>query len=255
MGEVCDIRLHRAVGMSDLAALLAEAFRFPKDDRLASALADGSFLDDWNASWVDARGGEVIDFAESRDLERSAADDRKAAFTQSKHDAMKREYSRLFLSPGSEVLIWPYESAFLHRAAGRTESPNLFLTRSTVDVERQMAAVGVRPEHLRTEPCDACATELEFLSFLYAKWGESLRCVEAAEEAAGVESEGYWRDRIVDFAKSHALRWMPRFFDSVSAMSRIPQYCHLAGLGAAFMVELEVDVARSKGCHQGCKQD
>lgn len=244
MGEMCDIGLHRAVGMSDLAALLAEAFRFPKDDRLASALADGSFSDDWNASWADACGDGATDSVEESGCDQSAAEERKAAFAQADHDAMRREYSRLFLSPGSEVPIWPYESAFLHREAGRTESPNLFLTRSTIDVEKQMAAVGVRPEHLRTEPCDACATELEFLSFLYAKWGESLRCGEAAEEATDVEPEGYWRERIVDFAKSHALNWMPRFFDSVSAMSRIPQYCHLAGLGAAFMVELERDAAR-----------
>lgn len=240
MGEMCDIDLHRAVGMSDLAALLTEAFRFPKDDRLVDALANGSFLRDWDASWADACGDDPVGVCGSS---RSAIEGCEAVFAQANREAMRREYSRLFLSPGSDVPIWPYESAFLHREAGRTDPPNLFLTRSTIDVEKQMAEVGVRPGHLRTEPCDACATELEFLSFLYAKWGESLHCSGAVGEGEDFESSDCWKEHIGNFAKSHALNWMPRFFGSVSAMSRVPQYSCLADLGTAFLVELEKDAA------------
>ena len=57
MGEGIDWRLHRAVGLSDLASLLATGFSFP-DGKLAQALSNGAFLDDWRASIVDACGGE-----------------------------------------------------------------------------------------------------------------------------------------------------------------------------------------------------
>ena len=242
MDEVRDINLHRAVGMSDLAMLLAEAFRFPGDDRLAGALADGSFLSDWNGSWRDACGEEYSDSNRTPGAGRANVSDRpETAFAGVDCESLRREYSRMFLSPGSEVPVWMYESAYLHRESGRTESPNLFLTRSTIDVERQMAEAGVRPEHLRTEPCDTCSTELEFVSFLYARWGESvMRVVENGGRSA-VEAADVWRDRLNKFSSGHVLNWMPRFFESVKTASRIPEYSCLASLGIDFLAEMEKD--------------
>ncbi len=141
MGEGIDWRLHRAVGLSDLASLLATGFSFP-DGKLAQALSNGAFLDDWRASIVDACGGES---AGDVHLSSRCA----AAFAETDEGLLRREYSRLFLAPGVDVPIWPYESPFLHRMVGAQGAPSLFRTRISMDVERCMAAAGVATVDLR----------------------------------------------------------------------------------------------------------
>lgn len=223
--------------MSDLSSLLAVGFRFPENESLASGLADGAFLKDWRASWEDACAGESFD----EEIVSECAE----VFARADHAAMRREYSRLFLAPGADVPIWPYESAFRHDAAGKEDVPNLFRTQATVDVERQMADAGVRPKHLRTEPCDLCATELEFLSYLYARWGEVIR-VAGSDSSTGSEEGGpsKWEHRIAAFSRDHVFKWIPQFFSQVQGQSRIPEYRLLAKLGECYVSELSVDVRR-----------
>lgn len=234
---LCDRDLHRSVGMSDLSSLLAVGFRFPGDDSLPSGLADGSFLKDWCASWEDACIGESFD--------EKIVSECAEVFARADHAAMRREYSRLFLAPGADVPIWPYESAFRHDAAGKDDVPNLFRTRATVDVEQQMADAGVRPKHVRTEPCDLCATEFEFLSYLYARWGEAVR-VACSDSDAGCEGGGpsEWGRRIAAFSDEHVLKWIPQFFSQVRKQSRIPEYRILAKLGECYVSELSSDARR-----------
>ncbi|HIR01747.1 MAG TPA: molecular chaperone TorD family protein [Candidatus Aveggerthella stercoripullorum] len=259
--------IRRAVGMSDLASLLAAVFRFPEDEKLASALVDGTFLADWQASWEDACGVPC---------DAGHVESCRVAFSCIDHAALRREYSRLFLAPGAEVPIWPYESAFLHRKAQRTDVPNLFRTRVTVDVERQMNEARVRPVHARTEPCDSMGTEFEFLAYLYASWGEALRCraeadnagekvegspaagsagreaggasmADSADEEAGDASAAdvvLWQRRITSFAREHALAWLPELMDQVIAESRSEEYRCLAALGGGFLAELARDCKR-----------
>lgn len=97
--------------MSDLASLLATGFSFP-DGKLAQALSNGAFLDDWRASIVDACGGES---AGDVHLSSRCA----AAFAETDEGLLRREYSRLFLAPGVDVPIWPYESPFFASYGGR----------------------------------------------------------------------------------------------------------------------------------------
>lgn len=259
--------IHRAVGMSDLASLLAAAFRFPEDGKLASALVDGTFLADWQASWEDACGVPC---------DAARIESCQASFACADHAALRREYSRLFLAPGTEVPIWPYESAFLHRKAQRTDVPNLFRTRVTVDVEQQMNEAGVHAVHARTEPCDSVGTEFEFLAYLYACGGEALRrraeaddadektegssaagsagreagdasTADGAGEEAGDASAAdgvLWQRRIADFARRHALTWLPELMDQVIAESRSEDYRCLAALGGDFLTELARDCQR-----------
>ena len=229
--------------MSDLSSLLAVGFRFPEDESLASGLVDGSFLKDWCASWEDACAGESFD----EEIVSECAE----VLARADHAAMRREYSRLFLAPGADVPIWPYESAFRHDAAGKEDVPNLFRTQATVDVERQMADAGVRPKHLRTEPCDLCATEFEFLSYLYARWGEAIRVGDAGDGndagcGTGCEEGGpsEWERRIAAFSDEHVLKWIPQFFSQVQEQSRIPEYRLLAKLGERYVSELSSDARR-----------
>lgn len=242
MDTQLEIELHRAVGMSDLSALLSEAFRFPADGRLAEALSDGSFASDWQASLRDAHweNAYVEDGACAYEDLFQAYGDRPSPLGD--EGAMRREYSRLFLAPGSEVPIWPYESAFLHRAAGHTEVPNLFQMQTTVDTQRQMVAAGVRPENLRTEPCDLCATELGFVSYLYARWADELR---TADGVCADTSD--WPARISKFAQSHILRWFPDFLNQVKEQSCTPEYQLFADLGLLYLTDLANDTRRFGG--------
>lgn len=226
--ESGDRSLKRAIGMSDLASLLSIAFRFPEDEELARALADGSFLDDWRASWQDACGDVSAD--DKALIERSAS-----AFAEAGQDGLRKEFSRLFLTPGVDVPIWPYESAFRHRAMGAPGVPSLFRSRITLDVEQQMSEAGVRFSRDRTEPADSVFVELEFLAFLHANEAEAIRRAADAE---------LWESRIASFAEDHVLMWLPAFMEDCVQQSRIEAYRCLAELGRRYLEELRSDAKR-----------
>lgn len=228
MEDLAERELHRAVGLSDLALLLAAGFEFPSGD-LARVLADGTFLADWRASMDDARG-EALEGDE--ELVRRCA----TAFAEGGADegSLRREYSRLFLAPGIDVIVWPYESCFRHRAAGAKGAPGLFRTRIALDVEQRMHEAGVAPVDEHREPGDSVFRELEFLSFLHARRGEALRTGDKAASAV-------WSARLAGFAEEHALAWMPMFMEQVGGLSRLAAYRSLACLGARYLSELETD--------------
>lgn len=238
MRDSVDGALRRAVGMSDMAALLAAAFRFPEDAALADALADGSFLADWEASLSDACG--MAAGGDGRMAERC-----RELFLGADCEALRREYSFLFLTPGVDVPVWPYESCFLHRASGASGSPSLFRTRCALDVERQMAEAGVASASARTEPVDSAFLEFEFLSVLHARQGAALQRSKDSATAEGDASDGadpaLWAQRIALFAKGHALAWLPQFMDEVKERDRLGAYRAFALLGARYLGELEID--------------
>ncbi|OUO88627.1 hypothetical protein B5F40_12275 [Gordonibacter sp. An230] len=230
--------LRRAVGMSDMAALLAAAFRFPEDGRLADALVDGSFLADWEASLGDARGAAAVE--DERLIGRC-----RELFEGADREALRREYSYLFLTPGVDVPVWPYESCFLHRASVASGAPSLFRTRCALDVERQMAEAGVASASARTEPVDSVFLEFEFLAFLHARHGEALRREEGSTNAEGGAPDdagpALWAQRIALFSREHALAWLPRFMDEVRERDRLGAYQAFASLGVRYLGELEAD--------------
>ena len=231
MDEHIERELQRAIGLSDLAMLLAAGFEFP-ESRLADALVNGDFLADWCVSMADACG--EVSAADEALAKRCAA-----AFTEGevREDTLRREYSRLFLAPGVKVHIWPYESCFQHRASGAKGAPSLFRTRIALDVERRMHEAGVAPVDEHREPGDSVFRELEFLAHLHAQQGEALR--------TGNESRmAVWSVRLAEFAEEHALAWMPAFMEQVSALSRLGAYRCLGDLGTRYLAELKADVQK-----------
>lgn len=238
MRDSVDGALHRAVGMADMAELLAAAFRFPEDGSLAGALADGSFLTDWRASLSDACGAEA-------DEDERLAERCRELFSGADCEALRREYSFLFLTPGIDVPVWPYESCFLHRASGASGVPSLLRTRCALDVEQQMAEAGVASASARTEPVDSVFLEFEFLAFLHARQGEALRREGGPADAGGDAPDdadpALWARRLALFAREHALAWLPRFMDEVKERDRLGAYRAFALLGARYLDELEAD--------------
>ncbi|MDO4442722.1 MAG: molecular chaperone TorD family protein [Slackia sp.] len=218
--------LHRAIGLSDLATLSAASFEFPRAD-LARALADGAFLDDWRASMVDARGALP---ATDEELTATCA----AAFRgeEACEATLRREYSRMFLAPGIDVPVWPYESCFRHRASGAQGTPSLFRSPIAIAVERCMREAGVATVDEHREPGDSIFRELQFLAYLHAREGEAIRVDDGVDRVA-------WHERIVSFATDHALVWMPAFMEQAAANALIEPYRLLAKLGARYLDELE----------------
>lgn len=232
MDEVVKQKLHRAVGLSDLASLMAVGLSFP-DGKLVQALSNGAFLNDWRASIVDACGEESAD-------DRCLASRCAAAFDETEEGSLRREYSRLFLAPGVDVLVWPYESPFVHRMMGADGAPSLFRTRISMDVERCMAAAGVATVDLRREPVDSVFHELEFLAHLHACIGEALRVGDG-------DAEREWRDRLCSFANDHALKWLPAFMQKVADFSLLEEYRAFARLSMRYLGELATETGADIG--------
>ena len=227
MSESVDRKLHRAVGLSDLAALLAAGFSFP-NEQIAQALSDGRFLADWRASMIDACGIES-------EGDVGLANHCVEAFAGVEQGPLRREYSRLFLAPGVDVLIWPYESPFVHRMMGAEGDPSFLRTRIAIDVERRMTESGVTTVDLRREPVDSIFHELEFLAHLHA-------CVAEAVRVEDVAAEAEWRNRLDSFARDHFLKWCPRFMSEVRSLSQLAAYRALSDMGMRYMCELAAEV-------------
>ena len=156
-----DVR--RAIGLADSCELMAAAFAFP-DAELAAALADGSFQSDALACLADA--GAATATVDKAAAALSAFD---GADVVGLADRMRKGHTILYLTPGVDVPIWPYEASFRYTAEGHEGSPALFRSARTLDVERHMREAGVLPKTARKEPSDSVWNEFSFLSFLYGR--------------------------------------------------------------------------------------
>ena len=176
--------LRRVVGLADLCELLAITFAFPADDGLAAALASGTYLSDATGCLADAGypASQVQDAC--RKLETFVGRD----VTELAQD-LRRGHSLLFLSPGSQGPVWPYEGAFRFAATGTAEAPSLFRSPVTLQVEKAMGEAGLLPATARTEPVDSIWGELGFLSQLYGHQAQAaVQALALAQGSANNES-------------------------------------------------------------------
>lgn len=161
MEKSADLGLKRFIGRADCCELAACAFAFP-DERLAEALCDGSFSSDARECLADTGVARDAIEAVERGLGIFRGNDPEGLFAM-----LKREYSLLFLVPGANARVWPYESAFRHAAERKGGAPVLFRSPVALNVEATMLDCGIRAENDRREPCDALWNEFSFLSYLY----------------------------------------------------------------------------------------
>lgn len=190
--------LRQAIGLADCCELMAATWGFP-DERLCEAFCDGSYESDARLCLKDAGMDEA---------QRDAAMACLAIFAGARPAELlaklKRGHSLLYLAPGAEAVVWPYEAPFRFVAEGREGVPTLFRAPVTLDVERHMREAGVLPKDARREPSDSVWDEFSFLAYLY---GNVAAALEKEDEAA----ERQWRGRIGAFCREHALRWLPDF--------------------------------------------
>jgi len=209
----CREALQRAVASADIFALFSTAFSWP-DDGLAQAVLDGSFDGDLQAC-LDELGCPLGTATGVQDvLEPGMAPEALLA-------ALRREYSRLFLMPGTSALIFPYEAAFRHVAAGRPGIPALFIAPATKDVERRMRAFGALPATARREPVDSVSCELDFVHLLYTNLANALNQGNEGSAANLAHEIGEFRSKHVD-------AWIPDLMRSVIAETKSLFYKRLA---------------------------
>lgn len=233
MEESADLELKRLIGRADCCELAACAFAFP-DERLAGALCDGSFSSDARACLVDAGVAyDAVDFV-GREIGIFREGDPEELLA-----TLKREYSLLFLVPGANARVWPYESAFRHAAEGKSGAPVLFRSPIALNVEAMMLDCGVRAENDRREPCDALWNEFSFLSHLYG----------SAAQAAFGGSAAHAEEHLAKaraFQVAHANMWLADCMAAIvkesSSLSQGGCYAALAQFGAAVCGALSVEL-------------
>lgn len=192
------------MGLADTCELVAASFAYPADGRLAAGLADGSYA-------IDARDCLADAGLNAETIERGLAGVDKLAGrdTAELADALKKGHSLLFLAPGSQVPVWPYEAAFRFVASGRSGAPSLFRSPIELDVERHMREAGVMPQNSRTEPPDSIWNELSFMAYLFVQALSAL-------QAGDVTASGAWVSRAQGFEREHLAAWVPAFMEKTA---------------------------------------
>lgn len=235
-----DPDLMRVVGFADGCELMAAAFAFPAP-ALAAALCDGSFLQDAQDCLADV--GAV---AKSADALKALYD----AEPDQVFDDLRAAHTTLYLLPGGEAALWPYEAAFRHDCDGRLGLPALFRSPCQLDVERHMREAGVMPVDARREPSDSVWSEFSFLSYLYGSLAAALH------EGRGGDA-ARWRVRITAFWSEHGSQWLPAFMRQTQAEApALPQaspYAAFAAAGLALVEAIGADVTAcsERGCASG----
>ena len=225
--------LRRVVGLADLCELLAITFAFPADDGLAAALASGTYLSDATGCLADAGypASQVQDTC--RKLKTFVGRD----VTELAQD-LRRGHSLLFLSPGSQGPVWPYEGAFRFAATGTAEAPSLFRSPVTLQVEKAMGEAGLLPATARTEPVDSIWGELGFLSQLYGHQAQAAAQALALAQGSANNESASWAARAAAFTRQHVVPWMPDFMErtrcraEAGGFSHGTEYAALARFGA-----------------------
>jgi TorA maturation chaperone TorD len=136
-------------------------------------------------------------------------------------ERLRREYSRLYLQPGYNAPIYPYEGAFLHVEQGLEGAPTLFINVAAQDVEAVMRMAGVGPGAqglgAAVEPADRIDKELDLLRLLCTN---ALLALEQGRQGDAVE----WQSEANRFKERHLDNWLPAFMRETAAKARLEEY-------------------------------
>lgn len=205
--------------LADTFELLSFAFAFPTES-LAQALVEGSFQADLNDCLAE------LGISEQFSLEDSAN-------AQELFESMRQEYSRLYLSPGKLVVIYPYESAFIFKKNNIDGFPTLINSPTTIAVEKAMAQAGALPQTARTEPVDSVWGECEFMRFLLTQ-ALAYNLNEASLENS--QDSNDWLVAAQAFFSEHMVQWLPDFMSMTAEHSRSAFYRNLAQAAEAVLL-------------------
>lgn len=203
--------------LADGFELLSLAFSFPTLE-LSEALTSGSFQADLAC---------CLDELEISTPTRIEC----AGDSQDLYASMRREYSRLYHSPGKLAVLYLYESAFLFSERRGEGFPVLISNPITINVERHMAAAGALPKTARREPVDSVFEECAFMSHLFTQ-ALSNTFLDTEE---GTCNARQWIHAAHEFYCQHIETWLPMFMDRTIELSRSVVYRQLAESGKAIL--------------------
>lgn len=199
----------KTAALADFYELFGVAFGFPTLE-LAQALADGAFESDYNAIVGELGTSPAFPCA---DLGNVSVD---RLFSE-----LKREFSRMYLSPGWLRVIYPYESAFIFRKSDEKGMPAMIVTRAAADVEAFMRRAGILPEDYAREPVDRIDKELAVMSAAYVN--------QLAASGSGKEAVAKrWASLACEFRTRHLDTWVSDFMRCTITASRCESYAVLA---------------------------
>ncbi|MBR2834832.1 MAG: molecular chaperone TorD family protein [Coriobacteriales bacterium] len=222
-------KLHRCIGLADACELLAATFCFPTPE-LANALVDGSYASDCTGCFADMGASR-----ETLDSLASELEPFKEREVQELLDALKKGNSILYLAPGLDVPVWPYESPFHTMRLDPTAKPSLFRTQIALDIEALMRDAGVAYEYARTDPIDSIWNEFSYLSFLYGSLAQAI-------QENNTDQATEWQKHIDIFTQKHVANWFSDFMaasiEQATKHSYGIEYKTFARIGALLTQEL-----------------
>lgn len=129
--------------------------------------------------------------------------------------AIDDDHFQLLRGPGLPAAV-PWESVHLGEE-------QLLFDEETFDVRRMYQRFGLQAPNLNVEPDDHISLELEFLSQLLAR---GMR----AEEHDDARADEYFAAHD-EFCRDHVLRWVPTFFEQLTAAAKTSFYRGIGLLG------------------------
>jgi TorA maturation chaperone TorD len=218
---------HIALARANVFGLLARAFFDPTGD-LVQKLQSGAFVSELHVYFRDlltqqVHRGEVTDLLYPLEPLHAVQSDLATVDPDTLLKALKVEYARLFIGPGSPE-IPPYETFY----NPNNSRPLLMVSVEAAAVEKAYHKAGVAITAGLNEPPDHFATEAEFLYFLC---GQESDCWSAGDNRGAKK----WRRMELDFLEKHLGRWGGDFCQRVETESIHPFYRSAAHFAGAFI--------------------
>lgn len=217
-GELSPMAL---AALADGFELLSVSFAFPVKE-LAEALTSGAFQSDADTCLKELGAGGAPEFV--------VANDEKQLFA-----SMKKEFSRLYHSPGRLSILYLYESAFLFVERGTEGYPTLFANPITNSVETIMKEAAFLPETAHREPVDSIWQECDLMRHLLTQ----ALARRLSKEEKGDTEVLYWLSRAELFGREHVATWMADFMRATIECAQIPAYRYFAQIGQRIIYYLE----------------
>ncbi len=137
-------------------------------------------------------------------------------------DAVRQEYTRLFIGP-EELVAPPWESVYMTRARALFQE-------STLAVREWYQRYGYQPAGYPRYPDDHISLMLHFLALLTGEALERLREGRMADYRANLEGQR-------QFAQSHLLNWLPRYQADMAQAEGALFYPRLAEALSQYMAD------------------
>jgi TorA maturation chaperone TorD len=191
-------------------------FEFPEVEFIADLAAQGVFEEI-------PLGNEQSSVQEGLALLQAWAKEHKDGLPEEAFDAIRFDYTRLFIGPG-KVLAPPWESVYFN------ETRSIFQEK-TLEVREWYCRFGLESVKIRKEPDDHIGLELNFLAHLAGQAAAALEAQNQPEYESLLDAQR-------QFANQHLFAWFGGWFKLVEKYARTDFYRGLALVTRGALLEV-----------------